>query len=319
MNFKKILTAGILTVSLLPSMAFADTRSDLVTNPLDLENTLQQDLVIDRNGALMDKIGKDPDIIGEYYEYDGEVDNEPPEIPEVILSERGFEQDLERFFSNFIEDDSSAEEMTGNLKFVQQENKTKKKSEVIYAYAKKSKVYRQSGYAFTTTKGDVIVLKQSGSKFYIYSRGANNVEIPRSDFDIIENIDSVKDLDKRLERAKQINTVVSFALNQLDKPYSWGASGPNSYDCSGLTSTAYRQIGMSIPRASYVQCYYGEKVKGNDLRPGDLVFFRITKTSGHVGMYLGEDKFIHAPKPGDKVKISKLSARKNIFGARRII
>jgi len=108
--------------------------------------------------------------------------------------------------------------------------------------------------------------------------------------------------------------IVSVAKKYLGAPYRWGATGPNSFDCSGFTSYVYRQVGVSLPRVSRDQINAGERVSRKDLAPGDLVFFG--SPIHHVGMYVGGGMMIHAPSSGDVVKISP-AFRSNYVGACR--
>ncbi|MFB6716164.1 NlpC/P60 family protein [Streptomyces sp. NPDC056237] len=94
--------------------------------------------------------------------------------------------------------------------------------------------------------------------------------------------------------------VLAFARAQLGKPYVWGATGPSSYDCSGLTQAAWKAAGVDIPRTTWDQVKIGTKVATADLRPGDLVFFY--DDISHVGIYKGDGMMIHAPKPGANVR-----------------
>ncbi|GEL17165.1 NlpC/P60 family protein [Pseudonocardia asaccharolytica] len=105
------------------------------------------------------------------------------------------------------------------------------------------------------------------------------------------------------------------AATKLGKAYRWGASGPNTFDCSGLTSWAFAQAGVSLPRSSSAQATVGKAVSWNELRPGDLVFY-YTPVS-HVGIYAGEGKMINAPQSGDVVKYQTVS-RNAFSGARRL-
>jgi cell wall-associated NlpC family hydrolase len=98
--------------------------------------------------------------------------------------------------------------------------------------------------------------------------------------------------------------VISFAEAQLGKPYVWGATGPNSYDCSGLTQDAWKAAGISLPRTTWDQVKVGTRVATADLRPGDLVFFY--DDISHVGIYIGDGKMIHAPKPGTNVRVESI-------------
>lgn len=121
------------------------------------------------------------------------------------------------------------------------------------------------------------------------------------------------------ETNAKAEAVLKVAKAQLGKPYKWGATGPSSFDCSGLTYYAYKNgAKVSIPRTSREQSKYGKKVSKSELKPGDLVFFGKGSSVNHVGMYIGNDQYIHSPQTGDVVKISKLSARKMIV-ARRVV
>ncbi|MES9507774.1 NlpC/P60 family protein [Streptomyces sp. NPDC000609] len=94
--------------------------------------------------------------------------------------------------------------------------------------------------------------------------------------------------------------VLAFARAQIGKPYVWGATGPASYDCSGLTQAAWKSAGVDIPRTTWDQVKIGTRVATADLRPGDLVFFY--DDISHVGIYKGDGMMIHAPKPGADVR-----------------
>jgi peptidoglycan DL-endopeptidase CwlO len=100
--------------------------------------------------------------------------------------------------------------------------------------------------------------------------------------------------------AAKAEKVLSFARSQIGKPYVWGASGPSSYDCSGLTQAAWKVAGVDLPRTTWDQVKVGQRVETKDLLPGDLVFFY--DDISHVGIYIGDGKMIHAPKPGANVR-----------------
>lgn len=99
---------------------------------------------------------------------------------------------------------------------------------------------------------------------------------------------------------------LDYAVEQIGKPYLWGAEGPEAYDCSGLTSRAWARAGVNVPRTSQQQWAELPKVKLSELRPGDLVVYFPKAT--HVAMYLGEGKVVHAPRPGSRVKVSPLAS-----------
>lgn len=109
--------------------------------------------------------------------------------------------------------------------------------------------------------------------------------------------------------------VVGVAYAQLGKPYVWGGSGPNVFDCSGLVQYCYRNgAGISLPHSSYAQARCGARVSASQLQPGDIVGFR---GWGHVGLYVGGGQYIHAPSSGDVVRVANLSSRRNFCGAVR--
>ncbi|MFJ7325621.1 NlpC/P60 family protein [Streptomyces cyaneofuscatus] len=98
---------------------------------------------------------------------------------------------------------------------------------------------------------------------------------------------------------------VSFAHGAIGKPYVWGATGPNAFDCSGLTQAAWKAAGVSLPRTTYTQINAGQRVSRSELAPGDLVFFY--SGISHVGLYIGGGQMIHAPRPGAPVRIAPIS------------
>jgi cell wall-associated NlpC family hydrolase len=93
---------------------------------------------------------------------------------------------------------------------------------------------------------------------------------------------------------------IAFARAQIGKPYVWGATGPDSYDCSGLSQAAWRAAGVTLPRVTTEQVNAGTTVSLADAQPGDLVFFY--DDISHVGIYIGNGMMIHAPKPGAYVR-----------------
>jgi cell wall-associated NlpC family hydrolase len=107
---------------------------------------------------------------------------------------------------------------------------------------------------------------------------------------------------------------VSAALSQLGTPYVWGGAAPGGFDCSGLVSWAYAQIGKSVPHYTGAIWSAFPQVSSSDLQPGDLVFFN---GGEHVGMYIGGGQFVHAPHTGDVVRVATLSTRGDYVGAVR--
>ncbi|MEK6263954.1 MAG: NlpC/P60 family protein, partial [Clostridium sp.] len=110
--------------------------------------------------------------------------------------------------------------------------------------------------------------------------------------------------------------VIAYAKTFLGTPYVYGATGPNSFDCSGFVQYVYRHFGVTTGRTTGNQINHGQYVSRSNLQPGDLVFFG-SGTPHHVGIYLGNNSYIHAPHTGDVVKISILT-RNDYLSARRV-
>jgi cell wall-associated NlpC family hydrolase len=110
------------------------------------------------------------------------------------------------------------------------------------------------------------------------------------------------------ERAKaaeeRMGPALSYALAQVGKSYVYGAAGPSSFDCSGLTMAAWSQAGVSLPHSSSAQYNSGQHISESELQPGDLVFYY--SPISHVGMYIGGGKIVNALNPGSGVKVSGL-------------
>ncbi|MFD0348290.1 C40 family peptidase [Kitasatospora aburaviensis] len=105
-------------------------------------------------------------------------------------------------------------------------------------------------------------------------------------------------------------TAIDYALAQLGKPYVWGGNGPSGYDCSGLVQQAYRRAGISLPRVADDQYAATTPIGAGQLRRGDLLFWSDNgRASGihHVGIYLGGNTFVEAPRPGKTVRVSTIS------------
>ena len=127
----------------------------------------------------------------------------------------------------------------------------------------------------------------------------------------------------REAESQKITQLKDIISKQLGKSYRYGAAGPNNFDCSGLTSYVYGQLGMKIPRSSRSQINAGVAVARKDLEYGDLVLFaRNGKTINHVGIYVGDGNFVHSPQTGDVVKIQTLTSgyyNNSYYAARRIL
>jgi cell wall-associated NlpC family hydrolase len=118
----------------------------------------------------------------------------------------------------------------------------------------------------------------------------------------------------RAERAAQ------FAVDAVGTPYRWGGESPASgFDCSGLVRWAYGRVGVDLPHNSYALYGQGRRVSGAGMAPGDILFF---EGLGHVGLYLGHGRMVHAPQTGRNVEVVRLSSTNygaRLIGARRVV
>ncbi len=122
---------------------------------------------------------------------------------------------------------------------------------------------------------------------------------------------------------KMVNGVMRTAFSQVGNPYRYGGNSPETgFDCSGFVKWVYSQYGVELPRISSSMAGVGTPVSRDELRPGDLVFFAHKRGISHVGIYTGNDKYIHSPRTGKSIEESELSSQNNrtrFVTARRII
>ena len=124
-----------------------------------------------------------------------------------------------------------------------------------------------------------------------------------------------------LERAREV-TIHALAL--IGVHYKWGSDTPESgFDCSGLVTHIFQQVaGIVLPRNSRSMSKIGEKIAPSELQPGDLVFFNTRRQPfSHVGIYIGEERFVHAPRRGGEVEVQNMQGsywKKRYNGARRV-
>ncbi|WP_238883118.1 C40 family peptidase [Clostridium sp. YIM B02551] len=140
-------------------------------------------------------------------------------------------------------------------------------------------------------------------------RNAKQVKTDASDKAIVDLIEKAKTLVKQKQAASNYtpsrgggstptassSAIVSYGYNFIGRPYVWGATGPDAFDCSGLVQYVYRHFGINLPRTTYDQVNVGSPVSYGDLQPGDIVF---TNGIGHVGIYVGGGQMLHASMPG---------------------
>ncbi len=108
---------------------------------------------------------------------------------------------------------------------------------------------------------------------------------------------------------ESVQRALAFAHEQLGEPYGWGANGPDMWDCSSLMLGAYREAGITLPRVSKQQYHAGQHVPFDQAQPGDLIFWgtgRDPSVIHHVAIYLGDNRVLHAPQPGESVEITNV-------------
>jgi cell wall-associated NlpC family hydrolase len=124
---------------------------------------------------------------------------------------------------------------------------------------------------------------------------------------------------RRIHRITLGERAVKIALKAVGVPYRWGGASPASgFDCSGLVRWAYGRLGVDLPHSSYALYDRGRYVRGSRMKPGDLVFF---SGLGHVGLYVGHGRMVHAPHSGSRVQVVTLGGPYyggSLVGARRI-
>jgi cell wall-associated NlpC family hydrolase len=128
----------------------------------------------------------------------------------------------------------------------------------------------------------------------------------------------VKHGPKRKRRPPTLgDRVARLAMRQVGTPYVWGGAGPGGFDCSGLTSWAFGRLGVQLPHNAAAQYTAGRPVGRSRMRRGDLLFFH---GLGHVGLYLGRGRMVHAPESGRRVEVVRLSGHYagRLVGARRV-
>ena len=129
-----------------------------------------------------------------------------------------------------------------------------------------------------------------------------------------DDLASSRALAKNFKASGRAGVALKYALAQIGDRYVFGAAGMQTWDCSGLTMRAFAAAGVSLPHSSRAQFRYGKRIPRSQLRPGDLVFFK--QPISHVGIYVGNGKMVHAPRPGYRVKIAPINQMRYVGAVR---
>ena len=126
---------------------------------------------------------------------------------------------------------------------------------------------------------------------------------------LVEQLQALNEAQQAPSTSGRIKSVLQRAFALLGTPYRWGGTSPESgFDCSGLVGYVFRTIGIDLPRVSRSMAHEGTEVANRDaLAEGDLVFFGKRGRIDHVGIYIGDGKFLHAPRTGRDVTVSSLT------------
>ncbi|NFE72767.1 glycoside hydrolase [Clostridium botulinum] len=132
---------------------------------------------------------------------------------------------------------------------------------------------------------------------------------------LIDSTSSIIPITLSSDISEEARAIIKEAQKYLGIPYLWGGTIPEGFDCSGLMQYVFNSQGIEIPRVSQDQQSFAEPINLSELKPGDLVFNK-SSNSTHVGLYIGDDKYLHAPHTGDVVKISTLSTSNMKYAGR---
>lgn len=173
-----------------------------------------------------------------------------------------------------------------------------------------------------TTDSDIVTQLPAGANVEIIytDNGWYNIKMK----DGVTGFVSASFIQKNSDAGNNGKKIVDEALKHVGKSYSYGASGPNSFDCSGFSSYVYRQVGYSLPHSSNTQGTLGSYVSKELLALGDLVFFsnRSDRSINHVGIYIGNNNFVHAATSSKGVRVDSLTSSyyvNHYVTARRVI
>lgn len=231
-------------------------------------------------------------------------------IFEILLNTKSFSDFLERvdFLLRISSQDSKLLK-----KIVQQQEETIRLKKSL---EEKKKTQAVTTQRLATQKAE-IQDKLSKQKAYLDNLNAEIKALIEEQQKATETTDIVAVRKKFPDLKVDPKGILNTAFQYLGTPYVWGGSSPAGFDCSGFVQYVFAQNGIYLPRTADVQYYCGRSVSSSDLQAGDLVFFG--PPVHHVGIYVANGSFIHAPYTGEVVKIQPLSSMGDYYGAKRVI
>jgi cell wall-associated NlpC family hydrolase len=176
----------------------------------------------------------------------------------------------------------------------------------------------------------LIVTKESQNKLITELENKESLlaqQISESQLIVNESMNNINEIRKSIPKYTPSrgavdlseNAVIAYASNFLGTPYLWGGTSPSTgFDCSGFTQYVYKHFGISLGRTTFNQINDGVQVSRDNLKAGDLVFFGASGSPSHMGIYVGNNTYIHSPRTGDVLKVSPMT-RRDYITARRVM
>ena len=262
-------------------------------------------------GKLMDF---DKKIIDELDEKKAELDSKKKSLDEEVKALSDLKAENEKKLAEVNVKKAEQEKLVNKAKEESKKIKVDLADNERKLISFQKNIINNSGSSTDDIKGAIAALREMRKSIVVIDK------------EVVDLIEKGKDIVKKKETAAttpsrggssgapaSTNSIVNYASRFMGVPYLWGGTTPSGFDCSGFTSYVYAAFGYSIGRDTYAQIGSGRAVSYGELQPGDLVF---TNGVNHVGIYVGGGQYIHAPRTGDRVKISPIYG---FSSARRIL
>ncbi|WP_320404551.1 C40 family peptidase [Gudongella oleilytica] len=181
---------------------------------------------------------------------------------------------------------------------------------ISYGVSNISAIVRNDSSMIVLVKGETVgVVDYSEGKYTLVDEAGQKYKVDKTAVSLYNSFEQITRAADRTS-SKQLTSLIKGAYSLIGKQYVYATSGPNTFDCSGLTYYLYKtHLGIVLPRSSYLQPGGGTKVEKSELRPGDLVFFNTTGSRiSHVGLYIGDGNMIHASSTKGQVRIDTINS-----------